>query len=62
MGVVATPLIPALGRRRQMDLCEFEVSLIYIASFRPTQATQRHPVSRGWGAEIKISLLFLLWI
>ena len=24
-----TPLIPALGRRRQVDLCEFEASLVY---------------------------------
>lgn len=25
-----TPLIRALGRQRQVDLCEFEASLIYI--------------------------------
>ena len=24
-----TPLIPALGKQRQVDLCEFEVSLVY---------------------------------
>ena len=24
-----TPLIPALGRQRQADLCEFEASLVY---------------------------------
>ena len=29
-----TPLIPALGRQRQVDLCEFEVSLVYRVSFR----------------------------
>ncbi|CAO2587489.1 hypothetical protein LEMLEM_LOCUS4506 [Lemmus lemmus] len=23
------PLIPALGRQRQVDLCEFEASLVY---------------------------------
>ena len=27
-----TPLIPAVWRQRQVDLCEFEVSLIYRAS------------------------------
>ena len=27
-----TPLIPALGRQRQADLCEFETSLVYRAS------------------------------
>jgi len=26
------PLIPALGRQRQVDLCEFEVSLVYKVS------------------------------
>ena len=24
-----TPLIPALGRQRQLDLCEFEASRVY---------------------------------
>ena len=24
-----TPLIPALGRQRQVDLCEFEPSMVY---------------------------------
>ena len=28
------PLIPALGRQRQMDLCEFEAGLVYRASSR----------------------------
>ena len=31
---VATPLIPALGRKKQVDLCEFEASLAYRASSR----------------------------
>jgi hypothetical protein len=32
---VATPLIPALGRQRQGDLCEFkEASQVYIESSR----------------------------
>jgi hypothetical protein len=45
--VVATPLIPALGRQRQVDLYEFEVSLIYRASSRTVKATQRDPVSKN---------------
>ena len=28
------PLIPALGRQQQVDLCEFEASLVYRASSR----------------------------
>ena len=30
-------LIPAFGRQRQEDLCEFKVSLIYRATFRTTK-------------------------
>ena len=40
-----TPLIPALGKQRQEDLCEFEDSLVYRVSFRTARATQRNPVS-----------------
>lgn len=36
-----TPLIPALGRQRPLDLCEFEVSLIYTASSRTARVTWR---------------------
>jgi hypothetical protein len=28
------PLIPALGRQRQRELCEFKAILVYIVSFR----------------------------
>ena len=38
------PLIPTLGRQRQMDLCEFKASLVYRVSFRTARATQRNPV------------------
>jgi hypothetical protein len=37
-------LIPALRRPRQVDLCEFKVSLIYRVSSRTARATQRIPV------------------
>ena len=39
-------LVPALGRPRQTDLCEFEASLVYRTSSRSARATQRNPVSR----------------
>jgi hypothetical protein len=32
------PLIPALRRPRQMDLCEFKVSLVYRVSSRPVRS------------------------
>jgi len=35
------PLILALRRQRQVDLYEFEVSLVYKASSRTARATQR---------------------
>ena len=38
-------LIPALGRQRQVDLCELEVSLVYRVSSRTARAIQRNPVS-----------------
>ena len=39
------PLIPALGSQRQVDLCEFEASLVYKGGSRIARATQRNPVS-----------------
>ena len=39
------PLIPALRRQRHADLCEFEVNLVYRASSRTANATERTPVS-----------------
>jgi hypothetical protein len=40
-----TPLIPALRRHRQVDLCELEVSLVYRVSSRAAKAVrQRKPV------------------
>ena len=40
------PLIPALGRLRQADLCEFKASLVYkVSSRRAMAVTQRNPVS-----------------
>ena len=35
------PLIPALGKQRQADLCEVEASLVYIASYRSPRATEK---------------------
>jgi hypothetical protein len=40
-----TPLIPAVGRQRQVVLCEFKASLVYLVSSRPVWAAYRDPVS-----------------
>jgi hypothetical protein len=40
------PLISALRRQRQVDLIEFEASLVYRVSSRTARATQRNPVSK----------------
>jgi hypothetical protein len=39
--------MPALGKQRQADLCEFKASLVYRLSFRTAGATQRNPVSKN---------------
>ena len=42
------PLIPALGRQRQVDLCEFEARLVYrVNSKIGSKATQRNPLSKN---------------
>ena len=41
-----TPLVPALRRQRQENLCEFEASLAYKASSRTARTTQKNPVSK----------------
>ena len=41
------PVIPALGRYRQADVCEFEVSLDYKVSSRIARATQRNPILKN---------------
>jgi hypothetical protein len=35
-----TTLIPALGRLRQVDFCEFEVDLVYVVNFRAARTTE----------------------
>ena len=41
------PLIPALWRQRQVDLCEFKDSLVYRVTYRKATATQRNAVSEN---------------
>ena len=41
-------MIPALWRqKKQMDLSEFEASLVYRVSSRTAKATQKNPVSKN---------------
>jgi hypothetical protein len=49
-------LIPALGRWRQEDLCEFEVSLVYRMSSRTARATQRNSVLKTKQQQQKVIL------
>ena len=39
-----TPLVPAVGRQRQENLCEFEASLGYSASYRTAKTADHLPV------------------
>jgi hypothetical protein len=38
VGLGCSPLVPALRRQRQADLCEFKSSLVYIMSPRTARA------------------------
>ena len=38
-------LIPALRRKRRVNVYEFQASLVYMVSFRTARATKRNPVS-----------------
>ena len=41
-------LVPALGRQKKVDPCEFKASLVYSTSSRtPRAVTQRSPVSKS---------------
>ena len=46
------PLIPALGKQKQVDLCEFKDNLVYKVSsriaLRETQSQKSKP-NQGWG-------------
>lgn len=41
------PLTPALGRVRQVDLCELKASQVYRVNSRTAKVTKRNPVSRN---------------
>jgi hypothetical protein len=41
------PLIPALGRQRQVDIYEFKVSLVYRVNSRIPRDIQRNPVLKN---------------
>jgi hypothetical protein len=45
--VVGTPLISALGRQRQVGLCEFKANLVSKMSSRAVKDTQRNPVLKN---------------
>jgi hypothetical protein len=51
--VVCVPLIPALRRQKQVDLCELEASLVYRFSSRTAKATQRNPVLKNKNKQAK---------
>ena len=43
--------MPALGRQKQVDLCEFETSLVYRGSSR---TAQRNPVLKNKQTKLKL--------
>ena len=57
LGIVAHALITAFWRQRELDLCEFEVSLFYRVNYRTAMATQRNHVSKIKKQQIKYQSL-----
>jgi hypothetical protein len=43
------PLISVLGRQRQVDLCEFKDSVVYIENSRQATAAWQNPGEEKWG-------------
>lgn len=41
------PLVPALGRQKHMDLCDFKISQVYKVSSRHPELQLSHHLKRG---------------
>jgi hypothetical protein len=55
--------IPALGRQRQVGLCEFEASLVYIVSFQYSQTLEGAREGERERARLEASMGQLkLWV
>lgn len=57
-----TPLIPTLDSQRQVDFCDFEVSLIYKVSFSTLRSTQWDPVTETKGEEESLQITVLSFL
>jgi hypothetical protein len=57
--VLAHSSDPKLGKQRQVDLCEFKISLVYILSFRTAKAMERDPVSETSVGEWRVNRIVL---
>jgi hypothetical protein len=55
------PLILALRRQRQVDLCEFKASLVYRASPRTVKDIQGNPVLKNQRNKTKLLTRQYLW-
>ena len=49
-----TPLIPAPGRQRQVELCEFQASLVYRVGSKTARVTQRNPILKQTSKQVKV--------
>ena len=49
-------MIPELGRQRQVDLCEFAASVVYIVNSRTARTNSETPVSRATKQNFKMLL------
>lgn len=49
----AVPLIPAFRTHRHGDLCELEVSLLYIGTSRSAKVTSKTIFKKKWGGAVR---------
>ena len=55
------PLIPALGRQRQVGICEFKVSLVYRVSSRTGSKATEKPCLEKPKPKPKINMFILIF-
>jgi hypothetical protein len=56
------PLIPALRRQRQVELCEFEASMTCRLISRRAKATQKNPVSKSQQTNKQTTILSVFYL
>jgi hypothetical protein len=56
------PLIPAVGNQRQMELCEFEASLVYLVISGTARDTQRSCLNKQTNKQTSSEKGFIIFL